>query len=127
MTIYELSRALGEALRDQEITQEALAARAAYEADAEAKGLLESYQKKQNEYNALMSRSDADEAATEALGQEIRDISRAIHESPVITRLLRSEDTFNEMVRGVFGIINATITGEEPGCGGSCDSCAGCH
>lgn len=127
MTIYELSRALGEAIRDQAITQEALAARAAYEADAEAKGLLEAYSQKQEEYNALLSQGNPDGAAVEKMGQEVRDISRAIHANAVITRLLKSEDDFNELVRGVFGIVNATITGEDPSCTGSCDSCAGCH
>lgn len=127
MTIYELARALGESIRDTEETQNALAARAVFDADAEAQALLQQYSGMQQEYNNLLSAGTPDGAAVEQMGKDLRDLSHTIQENKVISNLMASEDVFNQLIKGVFTIINATITGEDNGCGGNCGGCSGCH
>ena len=127
MTMYDLARQLGEAIRDTKETQEALAARAAYDANPEAQALLDRYSKMQQQYNDLLSQGTPDGAAVESLGKEIRDAAHAIQANPVIDRLMKSEDAFNDLVKGVFGIVNAVITGEPESCTGTCSTCGGCH
>ena len=125
MTIFELSRTLGEAIRDTPETQRALKARAVYDADEQAQALLQQYGAVQEQYGELLSGGQALSEEAEELGRQLRELSKEINQNPVIMEVMNSEDDFNRLVQGVFGIINATITGEDQSCSGSCSSCGG--
>jgi len=71
--------------------------------------------------------------AISAKNAELRETYAELMESPSMKAYNQASVSLNELSSMVIGILRMCINGEDPdtadfaSCGGSCDSCSGCH
>ncbi len=132
-TIFEMARALGEELQKTPQVEALLAAKEAYENDAEIAKLVEEYTKLHYDFEAKMQAGGIPVEEQRAFNEQMKTKGETIRTNKLASDLYVAEQNFNSFINSVFGIITATLTGEEPEAAGSCDpnhcaSCGGgCH
>lgn len=132
MSIYDEARALGNAIKESEEAKRVNAAREIYEKDDTAKTLVDEYAELKGQWETIMGDPESDKAPLTELGEQIVAKEKMIKEHPSTLELLQAESEFGAFVNSVFGLISATIQGEDVPAGGcnpsSCASCGGgCH
>lgn len=132
MSIYEQARALGNAIIESDESKKVLQAREVYEKDNAAIALVDQYSELKQQWEAIMGNPDSDKAPLTTLGEQIVAKEKEIKENPSTLTLLQAESEFGAYVNSIFGLISATIQGEDPteqaGCNpSSCSSCSGCQ
>ncbi len=102
-------------------------ARYIFDGDKEAQSQLFNY----SNYKAAIQEKynngtiNEEELANESV--KLGEMMEELKKNPVIMDMLDAETEFSMMVNQVMNILNATISGNEGGCSGSCSSCSGCH
>ena len=132
MSIYDDARTLGNTIKESEEAIKVAKARETYEQDDVAIALVDEYAKLKGEWEAIMADSESDKAPLTELGEKIVAKEKEIKENPSTLALLQAESEFGAFVNSIFGLISATIQGEDVPQGGcspsSCASCGGgCH
>ena len=132
MSIYDDARALGKAILECDEAKKVYEAREAFEANEEAKALIDEYTELKSKWDAVMTDKDADKAPLAELGEKIVAKEKEIRETPATFNLLQAESQFGAYVNSIFSLISSTIQGtdaQQSGCDPSCcSSCGGgCH
>lgn len=132
-TVFEMARALGEELQKTPQVEALLAAKEAYEADAEISALVAEYTNLHHEFEAKMQAGGIPVEEQQAFAADMKAKGEQIRTNKLASDLFVAEQNFNNFMNSVFNIITATLTGEEPEAAGGCDpsccsSCGGgCH
>ena len=132
-TVFEMARALGEELQKTPQVEALVAAKNAYEADAEIATLVQEYTQMHHDFEAKMQAGGITVEEQRAFAEDMKVKGEAIRNNKLASDLYVAEQNFNNFMNAVFNIITATLTGEEPEAAGGCDpsccsSCGGgCH
>lgn len=132
-TVFEMARALGEELQKTPQVEALLAAKNAYESDAEIAALVEEYTKLHHDFEAKMQAGGISVEEQREFSELMKTKGEQIRTNKLASDLYVAEQNFNNFVNAVFNIITTTLTGEEPEQAGGCDpsccsSCGGgCH
>lgn len=128
-TVSEMADELGEAIETTKAFIEYQGAKEAYDSDEALQKLIGEFNLKKMAVMNEMQKEDAkDEAKLAEYQQEMRDAYANILKNDVYTDYNEKKTVLETMVNQVYSIINAHVTGEEPGgCTGSCSTCGGCH
>lgn len=116
----------GEALRNEVVVQEYLAAREAYIADTDMTGAVSEY----NVQRMLLEEQKTTEGADENLIQSMETRVNALYEKIMASESMKAlavaENKLNELLNEVNQTIMSYIM-PESSCSGDCHSCHGCH
>jgi len=128
MSIFEKARELGEMLLQTEESAKFQDAREAFLENDEAVSLFGEFKEMQIDFQNRVSQGKVMDIEYES---ELKNVSRKLEDikkHPLIGGLYESESVFYGLVNQTLNIIQATVTGEEGGCGGNCSSgCGGCN
>lgn len=98
--------------------------------DEKATQLIAAYSEKRQKVESLLADANMDHGALAEAGAELENVEHALDENEAISRMRQTNETFAAMMKKVNSIIKYVVTGEmeeEHSCGGSCESCGGCH
>ena len=73
------------------------------------------------------SRDDMDKDELEKIRDTLMDKQKELNEYEITKNYFDGKKGFETMMRTINDIIQHFITGDSGGCGGSCDTCGGCH
>ena len=125
--ITETADKLGEMIKATPEYADYAAAKTAHDADMGLQALIGEFNLKRMSIGQLAQAEDRDQAKIEQLQSEIKGIYDAIMGNDNMKKMIEAKEKFDVIVNGVYGVLNFHITGKtSDGCGGSCDSCAGC-
>ena len=127
MEIFELAKALGQALKSDARMVAFEAAKGAYEKDEELQKLSSEDQIQQLALGRELAKPEHDTLLLESLQKRIDELYRAISEHSVYLELLRTQKEVNDLMNQVNRTIEIEISGEEPTCTHDCSTCGGCH
>ena len=128
--LNKLAHELGEAIEASEEFKKYAEAKAKQETDSELQMLIGEYNLRRMQLMTELQK-DAAEQNEEAMNG-MRDQMNAAYNKVINHAVMQEFNTASEalqnLVNGVYQIINFHVTGEEPhSCGGNCSSCSGCH
>ena len=110
------------------------AAKEANDNDKELQDKIGAFNLIKLELDRLLSEGrEQNKDAISAKNAELRETYAELMESPSMKAYNQASVSLNELSSMVIGIIRMCINGEDPdtadfaSCGGSCDSCSGCH
>lgn len=128
-TITEMADELGEAIETTKAFVEYQEAKEKYDTDDSLQKLIGEFNLKKMSVMSEMQKEDAkDDTKLAEYQQQMRDAYAAILKNETYTDYNEKKTALETMVNQVYAIINAHVTGEEPGgCSGSCSTCGGCH
>ena len=137
MTVIEITRQLGAAIQEDARYKEYEAARKANEADAALNELIGKINLIQMNYQQEASKGEeADESKMEQYGKEFEEAYRAVMLNGNMVKFEAAKTAIDDMMNEIMGILALCIDGQDPAtcepahehsCGGSCESCGGCH
>jgi cell fate (sporulation/competence/biofilm development) regulator YlbF (YheA/YmcA/DUF963 family) len=137
MTVIELTRQLGAAIQEDPRYKEYEAARKTNEADDELNNLIGKINLIQLNYQQEAGKGEeADAAKMEAFAKEFEEAYREIMLNGNMVKFEAAKTAVDDMMNEIMGILALCIDGQDPAtctpaeehhCGGSCDSCGGCH
>ena len=137
MTVIELTRQLGAAIQEDARYKEYEAARKANEADDALNELIGKINLIQLNYqNEASKGEEADAEKMEAYAKEFEQAYREIMLNGNMVKFEAAKTAVDDMMNEIMGILACCIDGQDPAtctpqqehhCGGSCDSCGGCH
>lgn len=127
MELFELAKALGQALKDDPRMVAFAAAKEAYEKDEQLVKLSSEYQVQQMALGQELAKAERDTLLVDTLQGRIDDLYKAISEHPAYLELLRTQKEVNDLMNQVNRTIETEISGEEPTCTHDCSTCGGCH
>lgn len=137
MTVIELTRQLGAAIQEDARYKEYEAARKANEADDELNNLIGKINLIQMNYQQEAGKGEeADATKMEAFAKEFEEAYREIMLNGNMVKFEAAKTAVDDMMNEIMGILAMCIDGHDPAtctpaeehhCGGSCDSCGGCH
>ena len=137
MTVIELTRQLGAAIQEDARYKEYEAARKANEADDALNELIGKINLIQLNYqNEASKGEEADAEKMEAYAKEFEEAYREIMLNGNMVNFEAAKTAVDDMMNEIMGILACCIDGQDPAtctpqqehhCGGSCDSCGGCH
>jgi cell fate (sporulation/competence/biofilm development) regulator YlbF (YheA/YmcA/DUF963 family) len=79
---------------------------------------------------------EADESKMEQYGKEFEELYRAVMLNGNMVKFEAAKTAIDDMMNEIMGILALCIDGQDPAtcepahehsCGGSCESCGGCH
>ena len=137
MTVIEITRQLGAAIQEDARYKEYEAARKANEQDDALNNLIGSINLIQLNYqNEAAKGEEADAAKMEQFAKEFEEKYREIMLNGNMVKFEAAKNAVDEMMNEIMGILACCVDGQDPvtcspqqehHCGGSCDSCGGCH
>lgn len=128
MEIFELAKALGDKLKEDERLVALENAKNAYEQDADLKKYMVEYDVQQKAMQRAVAQPEKDMQMIESIQKRIDALYVQITEHPVFVELNRAQGEVNDLMNAVNQTIMTQITGEEPsGCTHDCSTCGGCH
>ena len=128
MEIFELAKALGDKLKEDERLIALEAAKKAYEEESALKKYMLEYDVQQKAMQREVAKPERDLHFIEVIQARIDELYKQITEHPVFAELNRAQAEVNDLMNRVNQTIMTQITGEEPsGCAHVCSKCAGCH
>ncbi len=125
--IIEKAKELGALLEQSEIVQNQRAAKKAFDTDAQLQDLIGAFNMAKL---ALMNESNKDKPdaeKTEQLRLQTTEAYEKVMEHPVMQQLNDAEIALEGLLNQVNGILQQSVTGEQPGCTHNCATCSGCH
>ena len=131
--VEQLARELSEALIKSQYGQALIEAKKAYDADDEAKQLLQDYVNKQNAFQNKLAMGTVTDEEKDAYYDEINALNVAIKGHGTSGALYKAETEFNEYTQSIINIITVALQNAiapenaKTGCSGSCGSCSGCN
>ena len=137
MSVIELTRQLGAAIQADERYKAFDEAKKANDADKELNDLIGKINLVQLNYQQEASKGEAaDEKVMENYGKEFEELYRAVMLNGNMVKFEAAKTAIDDMMNEIMGILALCIDGQDPAtcepahehsCGGSCDSCGGCH
>ncbi len=128
MEIFELAKALGDKLKEDERLVALENAKNAYEQDADLKKYMVEYDVQQKAMQRAVAQPERDMQMIESIQKRIDTLYQQIIDHPVFAELNRAQEEVNNLMNAVNQTIMTQITGEEPsGCTHDCSTCGGCH
>ncbi len=125
MTIFELARELGKALKTDEKLIRFEAAKKAYTDDLELQKMGLEYEVQQKALQYEMTKPERDEQLCLDIQKRIDELYNAIMTSPAYIELEKAQTEVNELMNAVNNTISFEITGEVPSCTHDCSTCGG--
>ena len=127
MTIEQLAKALGNAIKSDARMERLNKAREAYEANTELGRLAIEFEIQQRALANEYGKAERDENLINAIQKRAQEIYDTISESAEYKEMLAAEDEMNKLMNEVNTMITTEITGEAP-CTHDCSTCGGhCH
>ncbi len=136
MTIIELTRQLGAAIQQDERYKTFDEIKKAMDADAALNDLIGKINLTQLNYQQEAAKGEeADEKALEKYGAEFETLYKEVMLNGNMAKFEAAKTAIDDMMNEIMGILALCIDGEDPAtcepqqhqCGGSCESCGGCH
>lgn len=126
MTVFELARELGKALKDDEKLVRLAEAKKAYEGDNVIKKYMIEYEVQQKALQVEMTKEERDMLFIDVIQKRIDELYKLIMEHPVFVELNEAQADVNELMNAVNSTISFEITGELPeSCTHNCSTCGG--
>ncbi len=131
--VEQTARMLAEEIIKSEYGQALIEAKKAYDADDEAKNMLQEYINKQDAFQKKLAEGTVTDEDRDKYYDEINALNSAIKGHGTSGSLYRAESDFNEYTQSIFNIITMALQNAiapekaDGGCTGSCSTCAGCH
>lgn len=126
MDYVEAASALGEAIRESAEFIAWQDAELAMMQDEKAQTLMDAFKDLQMKL-VHGSRDDMEKDELEKIRDLLMDKQKELNAYEVTKNYFDGKKGFETMMRTVNDIIQHFITGNSGGCGGSCESCGGCH
>ena len=128
--LTKLAHELGEAIEASEEFKKYNEAKALQETDSELQMFIGEYNLRRMQLMTELQKDQAEQKEEDL--NSMRDQMNAAYDKviahPIMKQFSEASEALQEMVNGVYQIINFHVTGEEPhSCGGNCSSCSGCH
>ena len=137
MTVIELTRQLGAAIQQDERYKAYEIARKANEADDALNSLIGKINLVQMNYqNEAAKGEEANAETMEGFAKEFEQLYREIMLNGNMVKFEAAKTQVDDMMNEIMGILARCIDGQDPAtcepahehsCGGSCESCGGCH
>ncbi len=128
--LKKLAHDLGNAIEASEVFKKYAEAKAKQETDSELQMVIGEYNLRRMQLmNELQKETkDQDEEMLNSMREMMNTAYDKVISHPVMKQFSESSEALQELVNGVYQIINFHVTGEEPhSCGGNCSGCSGCH
>lgn len=121
--IKKAAVALGELIKNDEISVTLDHAMEDYERSEELMALISEYNAEQQ---VLADISEPDTDVSKKVSERIDALYHEITEHPVYAAYIEAKSEFDELYREVMAEVEFGVTGEHP-CTHDCSSCGGCH
>ena len=127
--VFKKTRELGEALLESEVYLQMKDAEDRAMANAEAAQTMADFLEKRGELQSMMQSDNPDPGAMKRLSEELDDLQDRLQMIDDIVALNDARNAFNSLIGQINQVLQFIVTGrmDEPGCGGDCGSCSGCH
>ena len=127
--VFKKTRELGEALLESEVYLQMKDAEDKAMANAEAAQTMADFLEKRGELQSMMQSDNPDPGAMKRLSEELDDLQDRLQMIDDIVALNDARNAFNSLIGQINQVLQFIVTGrmDEPGCGGDCGSCSGCH
>ena len=126
MTVFELARELGKALKDDEKLVRLANAKKAYEDDKVIQKYMVEYEVQQKALQVELTKEERDTLFIDVIQKRIDELYKLIMEHPVFMELNEAQAEVNELMNAVNNTISFEITGELPNsCTHNCSTCGG--
>ena len=125
MTVFELARELGKALKDDEKLVRLANAKKAYEDDKVIQKYMVEYEVQQKALQVELTKEERDTLFIDVIQKRIDELYKLIMEHPVFVELNEAQAEVNELMNAVNNAISYEITGELPSCTHNCSTCGG--
>ena len=126
MDVIEKAKELGLAIQQDPRYEAFMQMQAAYENDRELVGLLDNFEKVKGELIAENQKEEKDAVKMAALNETMRSFYQEIVENGTMQQFQAAKNELDRLMREVNGIINFSVTGEEPCSPDKCAGCSGC-
>lgn len=127
MTIEQLAKQLGNAIKADERMEKLNKAREAYEANAELGRMAIEFEVQQRALANEYGKPERDDSLIASIQKRAQELYDAIVASEDYKRMAEAEEEMNKLMNEVNTIITTEITGEAP-CTHDCSTCGGhCH
>ena len=126
MDYVEAASALGEAIKEIAEFTAWQEAELALMQDEKAQELMNDFKDLQMKL-VHGSRDDMDKDELEKIRDTLMEKQRELNEYEITKNYFDGKKGFETMMRTINDIIQHFITGDSGGCGGSCETCGGCH
>ena len=126
MDYVEAASALGEAIKESAEFTAWQEAELALMQDEKAQELMNDFKDLQMKL-VQGSRDDMDKDELEKIRDTLMEKQRELNEYEITKNYFDGKKGFETMMRTINDIIQHFITGDSGGCGGSCETCGGCH
>ena len=128
--LKKLAHELGEAIEASEEFKKYNEVKALQETDSELQMFIGEYNLRRMQLMNVLQKDAADQ--DEEMLNSMRDMMNSAYDKvishPIMKQFSEASEALQEMVNGVYQIINFHVTGEEPhSCSGNCSGCSGCH
>ena len=137
MSVIELTRQLGAAIQADERYKAFDEAKKANDNDKELNDLIGKINLVQLNYQQEAAKGEeADEKVMENYGKEFEELYRSVMLNGNMVKFEAAKTAIDDMMNEIMGILALCIDGQDPAtcepkhehsCGGSCESCGGCH
>ncbi len=126
--IIEAAKALGEMIKNDEVTLRYEKAGEVYKNSNELNTLITEYNVQRTALGEEHKKQEKDQQLIDSINARIAQIYKDITTHPVYTEYVEAQDEMNALVNDVNREITAAIYGEYPdeGCTHDCSSCGGC-
>ena len=126
MDYVEAASALGEAIKESAEFTAWQEAELALMQDEKAQELMNDFKDLQMKL-VHGSRDDMDKDELEKIRDTLMEKQRELNEYEITKNYFDGKKGFETMMRTINDIIQHFITGDSGRCGGSCETCGGCH
>lgn len=128
-SVYDKARELARSIKESDYALEVERTRNVFDADKQAQQVLFDYSDLKERYTIDLKEGNMSEEEKKARLLELDEATRKLRDNEVVAEMMRAEGEYNRYVDLIFGIINATLTGniQSGGCSGDCSGCAGCR
>lgn len=135
MTVLEAVRNLGEAIQSDERFLRYAKARLANDTNKELQDLIGKFNMVRMNLDEVMTAEDRDEAKVQELNEQLRKVYMDIMAKDGMVEYNASKVDLDSMLNDINSVITQCVDGADPktvepevhSCGGSCESCGGCH
>ncbi|MBO7520463.1 MAG: YlbF family regulator [Clostridia bacterium] len=135
MTVLEAVRNLGEAIQADERFLRYAKAKLANDNDGELQDLIGRFNMVRMNLDEVMTAENRDEEKVQSLNEELRAVYLDIMGRDAMVEYNSSKVELDGMLNDINSVIMQCVDGADPktvepevhSCGGSCESCGGCH
>lgn len=135
MTVLDAVRNLGEAIQKDERFLRYAKAKLANDQNSELQELIGKFNVVRMNLDEVMTAEERDEEKVQSLNEDLRKVYMDIMGKDSMVEYNASKVELDSMLNDINSVIMQCVDGADPktvepevhSCGGSCDSCGGCH